>query len=107
MTARAAARDRNRPPAQLALAALLPAQSGKEQQRDRGAGEQDQQDGDALVDCRLAAEVVGEAVTGLHGQDGRERSERSDRQRCQQPEPIAREDQKAAAGGHEGKQAAP
>ena len=90
--------DRNCPPGQPALAALQPAQSGEEQQREHGAGEQDQQHGDALVDRRLAAEVVGEAVPRLHRQHRRQRPERADRQRRQQPEAVAGEGDQAAAG---------
>ena len=77
--------------------------SGEEQQREGDPGEQDQQYGDALVDRRLVGDVVGEAVSFLHREHRRQRPQRADRQRCQQPEPISGESDQAAAGDDQAK----
>ena len=59
-------------------------------------GEQDQQHRDALVDRRLVGEVVGEAVRALHGEHRRQRPQRADRQRREQPEAVPGEGDQAA-----------
>ena len=107
LSKRRVAGELDRAPRAAPRRALQPPQEGEEDERGRGAGEQDEQHRDALVDGCLRGDVVGEAVVAGDREQRRQGAERGDRQGRQHPEPVAGEGEDAEGADREGEQAAP